>query len=204
MGGEIGWRFPPTNGGAGDGFNDSGIAYFKGLPITSLARETIQNSLDARQSDKKAVHVSFELIELGREVEFGREELDRAVMACKESSDCKGLAESELEAAHQVLAADTIKSLRVSDRNTTGLQPDNWRALVKTRGLSIKSEEGAGGSHGIGKAAPFAVTPLRTVFYWTHYKEGGRAVEWFQGKEPLIYSPPQEDNGSQKRRQGVE
>lgn len=186
MGGEIGWRFPPTNGGAGDGFNDSGIAYFKGLPITSLARETIQNSLDARQSDKKAVHVSFELIELGREVEFGREELDRAVMACKESPDCKGSAESELEAAHQVLAADTIKSLRVSDRNTTGLRPDNWRALVKTRGLSIKSEEGAGGSHGIGKAAPFAVTSLRTVFYWTHYKEGGRAVERFQGKSVLM------------------
>ncbi len=44
---KIGWRFPPTNGGAGDGFNDSGIAHFKGSPISSLARETIQNSLDA-------------------------------------------------------------------------------------------------------------------------------------------------------------
>ena len=31
-------------------------------------------------------------------------------------------------------------------------------------------------------------------------------ADWYEPhiKEPLIYSPPQEDNGSQKRRQGVE
>lgn len=186
MGDEIGWKFPPTNGGAGDGFNDSGIAYFKGSPISSLARETIQNSLDARKSPAEPVHVSFELFNLGREVEFGREELSRAIIACKESPDCNDLAESELEAAHHALEADTVQSLRVSDRNTTGLRDENWRALVKTRGLSIKSEEGAGGSHGIGKAAPFAVTALRTVFYWTHYKEGDDVAEWFQGKSVLM------------------
>lgn len=194
----IGWKFPPTNGGASDGFNDSGIAHFKGLPISSLARETIQNSLDARKSNEIPVHVSFELLELGREVEFGREELDQAIMACKESPDCKGLAESELDAAHRLLSADIVKSLRVSDRNTTGLLEENWRALVKTRGLSIKTEEGAGGSHGIGKAAPFAVTPLRTVFYWTYYKTGGKAVERFQGKSVLM-----SHNGKEGQTQGT-
>ena len=59
----IGWKFPPTSGGSGDGFNDSGIAHFKGSPISSLARETIQNSLDARKSRVEPVHVDFELIE---------------------------------------------------------------------------------------------------------------------------------------------
>jgi hypothetical protein len=39
---EIGWRFPPTNGGRVDGFNDPGIANFNGAPLSSLARETIQ------------------------------------------------------------------------------------------------------------------------------------------------------------------
>ncbi len=143
----------------------------------------------AFKSDTEPVHVSFELINLGRDVEFGRKELDRAIMACRDSPDCKGLAESELEAAHQALEAETVQSLRVSDRNTTGLREDNWRALVKTRGLSIKSEEGAGGSHGIGKAAPFAVTALRTVFYWTHYRIGDDAYEWFQGKSVLMSHP---------------
>ena len=182
----IGWKFPPTNGGAGDGFNDSGIAHFKGSPMASLARETIQNSLDARKRADEAVHVSFELIGLEGGVEFGRKELVRAIAACLRSPDCQDLAESELKAARQVLKTDTVQCLRVSDRNTTGLLDDHWRALVKTRGLSIKSEEGAGGSHGIGKAAPFAVTPLRTVFYWSHYKKDGKSVEKFQGKSVLM------------------
>ena len=183
---QIGWKFPPTSGGAGDGFNDSGIAHFKGSPIASLARETIQNSLDASKGVKKPVHVSFELMDLGADAEFGRTELTRAIDACRRSPDCRDLADSELKVARQMLAKETVQCLRVSDRHTTGLRDDHWRALVKTRGLSIKSEEGAGGSHGIGKAAPFAVTPLRTVFYWTHYKKGRASVERFQGKSVLM------------------
>ena len=61
---EIGWYFPPTNGGLGDGFNNPGIAHFNGSPLTSLARETIQNSLDASTASNQPVHVSFELINL--------------------------------------------------------------------------------------------------------------------------------------------
>ena len=154
MSGEIGWRFPPTNGGAGDGFNDSGIAHFKGSPMPNLARETIQNSLDARMVDAEPVHVSFELISLDRAVEFGRNELGRAITACRNSPDCKDLAESELEAAQEALEANTVQSLCVSDRNTTGLQDENWRALVKTRGLSIKSGKEQAGRTGLVRPRP--------------------------------------------------
>ena len=183
---DIGWKFPPTSGGSGDGFNDSGIAHFKGAPMSSLARETIQNSLDARKSDREPVHVDFELIDLGREVQFGREYLARAIDSCLRSRDCDKRAQSELKAAQEVIKAGSIPCLRISDRNTTGLQDDQWRALVKTRGLSIKLDEGSGGSHGIGKAAPFAVSALRTVFYWTHYKKDDASFERFQGKSVLM------------------
>ena len=182
----IGWKFPPTSGGSGDGFNDSGIAHFKGSPMSSLARETIQNSLDARKSHIEPVHVDFELIELGRDVQFGREHLARAIASCLRSRDCDRRASSELKAAQKAIKAANIPCLRVSDRNTTGLLDDQWRALVKTRGLSIKPGEGAGGSHGIGKAAPFAVSTLRTVFYWTHYRQDGESFESFQGKSVLM------------------
>lgn len=187
MNDNVGWMFPPTNGGAIDGFNDSGIAYFKGSPMSSLARETIQNSLDARMSTDEPVHVSYELLNLDRKnnQDFGRAELASAIDASLTSPHCTDSAKIELQDAKAILEADTIQCLRVSDRNTTGLKGDHWRALVKTRGLSIKSE-GAGGSHGIGKAAPFAVTPLRTVFYWTHYKERDVSVEKFQGKAVLM------------------
>ena len=59
--------------------------------------------------------------------------------------------------------------------------------LVKMKGLSLKpGVEGAGGSHGFGKYAPFAVSDLRTVFYWTCYEQDGGPVESFQGKSVLM------------------
>ena len=84
-------------------------------------------------------------------------------------------------------AGERIPFLRVSDRNTTGLRDKHWRALVKMQGASFKADlEGAGGSFGIGKYAPFAVSALRTVFYWTCYDQDGRNLELFQGKCVLM------------------
>ena len=80
MSDDIGWRFPPTNGGRIDGFNDPGIAHFTGAPFASLARETIQNSLDARRAPDEPVHVSFELIDL-HPVNVGQDELAMAINA---------------------------------------------------------------------------------------------------------------------------
>ena len=183
---EIGWRFPPTNGGRIDGFNDPGIAHFNGAPLVSLARETIQNSLDAGLAPEEPVHVSFELINLDRD-EIGRGELTRAIDASIQTAGDDSMANAALTAAAKSLRSDVIPCLRVSDRNTTGLRGDHWRALVKMQGVSHKPEmEGAGGSHGIGKYAPFAVSTLRTVFYWTCFREDGMDQERFQGKSVLM------------------
>ena len=183
---DIGWHFPPTNGGRVDGFNDPGIAHFKGSPYSSLARETIQNSLDARATSDQPVHVSFEMIEMSTE-DVGRAELSVAINSCRTELDSDDLAQPELIRSQKVLSKDSIPFLRVSDRNTTGLRARQWRTLVKMQGASFKAElEGAGGSFGIGKYAPFAVSALRTVFYWTCYEQDGKNVERFQGKCVLM------------------
>lgn len=186
----IGWHFPPTNGGMGAGFNDPGIAHFTGAPLASLARETIQNSLDARLASGNPVRVDFELISLNPEI-VGRDELANAITAClqiaKESNDTIAIA--PLEEASRTINSKAIHCLRVSDRNTTGLLGDHWRNLVKMQGVSYKPElegQGAGGSHGIGKYAPFAVSALRSVFYWTYFSEDGKNQERFQGKSVLM------------------
>ena len=182
----IGWRFPPTDGGLGHGFNDPGIAHFAGAPMQSLARETIQNSLDAALEANKPVHVSFELIDLSPE-HIGREELVSAINAYKVRADGDPVVTSALEEALQSVLPNTIPCLRVSDRNTTGLRDKHWRALVKMQGVSFKPEiEGAGGSHGIGKYAPFAVSAPRTVFYWSCFRSNGKDHERFQGKSVLM------------------
>ena len=186
MNDDIGWRFPPTNGGRVDGFNDPGIAHFTGAPLASLARETIQNSLDASLAPDEPVHVSFELIYL-HPCNVGQDDLAIAIDASIQFAGDDPLAGAALTAAVQSIMSDEIPCLRVSDRNTTGLRGNHWRALVKMQGVSHKPElAGAGGSHGIGKYAPFAVSSLRTVFYWTCFHEDGKAHERFQGKSVLM------------------
>ena len=54
------WFFPSTDHGAIEGFNNPGLAMFKGEPIRAMAREICQNSLDARKSNNKPVRLEFE------------------------------------------------------------------------------------------------------------------------------------------------
>lgn len=185
---KLSWCFPPTSGGLGSGFNDSGIAHFAGDPLSSLARETIQNSLDAALGKAdEAVCVLFELIDLDPG-SIGKVELQEAIIACinmaKTQKDSKAV--GKLKEMKKVIASRKISCLRVSDRNTEGLHGKHWSALVKMQGYSCKELEGAGGSHGIGKFAPFAVSELRTVFYWTYFLEGNKGQEKFQGKSVLM------------------
>lgn len=188
----IGWKFPPTNGGRVDGFNDPGMAHFSGNPLASLAREIIQNSLDARDPTTpggESVHVSFEIQEIERRDALGRDDLARAIAACLDEVSETGddeKAHSMLTEASRLLRRQKLPYLRISDRNTTGLRDKHWRALVKMQGASVKERADAGGSHGIGKYAPFAVSPLRTVFYWTRFDDGRNSIEKFQGKAVLM------------------
>ena len=184
---EIGWKFPPTGGGEAAGWNHPGIAHFRGHPVDSLARETIQNSLDARGAQLfDPVHVSFELKTLAWADLGGRAELERSVSACLAAVDGDDKAESALQTAAELLCRDEITFLHVSDRNTTGLYGNRWETLVRRPGTSLKDMRGAGGSQGIGKYSPFAVSPLRTVYYWTRYELDGGPEELFQGKAILM------------------
>lgn len=183
---DIGWHFPPTGGGEAAGWNHPGIAHFRGHPVDSLARETIQNSLDARAGDEEPVVVSFELKTLAWADLGGGPELERSVAACVEAVNGDDKAESALQRAADLLHDDEITFLHVSDRNTTGLYGDRWETLVRRPGTSLKDMRGAGGSQGIGKYSPFAVSPLRTVYYWTRYGLDDDPVELFQGKAILM------------------
>ena len=197
---DIGWHFPPTGGGRSDGYNDPGIAHFDGAHEASLARETLQNSLDARAEPNKPVEVEFEIKSLDGP-HFHHAELAESVEACiAELGRQDDKAASALSEARRLLGQRQLTFLRISDRNTTGLRDERWRALVKMQGASVKDDFSAGGSHGIGKFAPFAVSPLRTVFYWTRFHDGaGRARELFQGRAVLMSHNP---HGEEKQGTG--
>ena len=186
------WSFPKNSGGEFDGWKDAGIEHFSGEPYSTLAREVIQNSLDARANRKRPVRVFFDLLKV-------------PVRDFPDRNGLKGSVERALEQARALdgdepvaflenalsLLSKRILCLRMADTNTKGLRgpcklPNPFFAFVKAKGQSVKASDTAGGSYGIGKNAPFASSELRTILVSTNYKEKGKWVELAQGKSILM------------------
>ena len=185
----IGWMFPSNNFGQENGFNDAGIETFRGNPWDSLAREVIQNSLDAKLPGSPAlVEVEFKLEYLPIDQFPDKEKFEDILERCREYWRNNTKTRKFFIDALEVLSAAEIPVLKISDYNTTGLTGSdkehgtNWHNLIKSVGASDKSG-GSGGSYGIGKHAPFACSKLRTVFYGTKDCTGGTA---FQGVAKLV------------------
>ena len=155
-----------------------------GDPYGSLARETIQNSLDAAEpGSQEPVEVRFRIIYCSPE-DIGANELTGIFTRCADRQTDGSKEQKFFELGRKELRENRIAVLEISDKNTTGLTNRRWKALVKERGSS-ENREGAGGSFGIGKHAPFAVSKLRTVFYWSLVEDAKAYKELFQGKAIL-------------------
>lgn len=185
----IGWSFPPNNHGQVVGLNDAGIETFKDDIFKSLAREVNQNSCDARDaSGMGPVEVHFDCHEQPISIFPMSESFLATLDACKSYWSQDPRSSRFFQRATELLQSPTIRILRISDYNTTGLtgskqdRHSNWLNLIKSAGVSNKAAS-AGGSFGIGKNAPFACSELRTVFYGTKDIEETVA---FQGVAKLV------------------
>ena len=185
----IGWNFPSNNDGQIVGLNDSGIQTFLDNKVSSLAREIIQNSIDAHDpKTKRPVEVHFELSNVSTNAFPNKKDFVEILVACKKRWHTSEESVEFFNQAIEALNKDTISLLKVSDYYTTGLTGSNaniggeWENLIKSVGASNKPS-GAGGSFGIGKHAVFACTPLHTVFYGTADIDGHKA---FQGVAKLV------------------
>lgn len=182
------WVFAKNDGGRDSGFNDAGIETFRGNFDRYLARELLQNSLDARLDPNRPVHVRFEVIELLKDAVPDFATLEATFASCREywRHDPKALA--FFARAEELSQRTRITALRVRDFNTTGVpggdaeRAKNWYSLVRCAGSSSKGG-GEGGSFGIGKNAPFAASRFRTVLYSTC---NGNSEHAFQGVATLV------------------
>lgn len=189
------WRFAP-NGNAGyTGINDSGIETFSARIMHSLVRETIQNALDARKNSDAPISVEFKEFDMPITDFPDYEGFADCIHACLRDNEDDD-AQAFFKRASDLINKEkqkTIRVLRISDFNTIGLQGaitgkkgSNWSRLIKERGSSNKNRT-AQGSFGIGKAAPFACSDLRTVFYSSLCEEqNGEKVESNIGVARLI------------------
>lgn len=193
------WHFPSTDGGDEDGINDPLRETFEGDHERFVARESIQNSLDARKDDTQPVLVRFERLNLPVAHLPGLSGLKDMLQKAKDYSSNQEKSLAFYGAALELLGRDKVSVLKISDFNTIGLNGSDddtgggWYKL--TRGVGVNSMSGVGGgSFGIGKGAPFAASELRAVFYST-INEDNEPV--FKGKVRL--SSFRNDDGDVKR-----
>jgi hypothetical protein len=170
------WVFAKNEGGRDSGFHDAGVETFKGNFDRYLARELIQNSLDARHDHQKPVQVKFELTEFKRSEIPDIKSLATSFERCAEFWTTDKKAVAFFERAVGLANGKTIAALRVSDYNTTGVtgsdrdRKKDFYNLIRCAGSSSKTGD-EGGSFGIGKNAPFAASKMRTVLYSTYNKD---------------------------------
>ena len=83
MGNEM-WRFPASGHGERKGISSGDTEAFRKSPVKSFAREILQNSIDARDSDEEPTKVEFKLFEIRTSEIPGYEELKAQIERCKQ------------------------------------------------------------------------------------------------------------------------
>ena len=180
MADKSGWRFPSTGGGEEDGVNDAGLEMFEGDRAAFLAREVIQNSIDARRPECDHVEVRFKLAKISLSNFPDWHGFKKILSSCLDevrqdsSGKFKGKKKTKGEVLYEAALSlpASIPVLIASDYNTTGLcgseseKGGQWYKCIRRKGSNVPAGEG-GGTFGIGKHAPFPASKLRTVFYST-------------------------------------
>lgn len=203
----IGLKFLPNGGGEAEGLSDAGIETFRENPFAAVARETGQNSRDARDDAGKPVVLKFDVITLAAEAFPAIEEYREAAALCLQKSEEAGREKETgfFKNAAASLRADELEILRISDFNTKGVRGPceegfPFHTLAKTDGMSVKEDISSGGSFGIGKNATFALSDIQTVFISTMYQDGDEQRSLCMGKTQFISHT--DSDGTEKRRKG--
>ncbi len=173
------WNFPVSNRTLNLGLAGSGTDQFSNEPLNNLAREIIQNSLDARKDFNSPVVVEFHSFSTPITDFPGYETFGDHIMKLYNQYRNNDKADEKEKAfitnIVSILKSPKIAWLRISDYNTTGLygssDPSNqntpWFAFIKGAGKNQK-DSFSGGSRGLGKNAIFVNSMVRTMFVSTH------------------------------------
>lgn len=181
------YEFAPTGGGTETGFNDSVTNRFDGNVAYFLARESIQNIIDATVT--KPAKAVFEMKTLKASELPDPDGIKEIFRACREyKSHDKDSVKFFDYALGLFQSNKNIGVFRIGDYNTCGLtgedddQKGAYYSLLKSVGSTSKGT-GQGGSFGLGKGAYFAASLLRTIFV-SSVTENNNVV--FQGKLRLV------------------
>ena len=165
------WHFSKLSQSDGhEGPNSAMSQTFSTFPCYSLVRESIQNSLDAQLDQNKPVKVCFEHRLLERNDYRRFFDLRNHIQGCLDNYPTNKSAKLIYPRMLNYMdSTDDIGFIRVSDYNTRGMDyvegetDKTFYAFVRAAGVSVKQDDGSGGSFGFGKGAFFVMSPINTI-----------------------------------------
>jgi hypothetical protein len=170
------WKFAEDRGNLDKvGFKDNDIEKFGQDPAKSIVREAIQNSCDALDihKSKTKVEVVIRKGKIAKSELPGFQNIENHIKACIQSDNDES---ENIEVKRHIDAFENqhYTYLEISDYNTTGMDRKSFESLTQGIFKSTKSNKGSQGSKGVGKAAYYASSYLRTMLISTRSEEGLR------------------------------
>jgi len=175
-----------SNGGLGEtGLRDIGNAFNDRALLSSLVRESVQNSLDAKRSDADKVSMEFCYQKVNPYDIPDCLRLRQIFGYCKQFVTSKQEKDFFENGVNNTLMGaggeKTLGILKIGDHGTIGLtglgnysENGRFRGLVTRMGMG-NDDASRGGNFGVGKQALFIASKLRTVFFSSIDSETGSA-----------------------------
>ncbi len=161
------WIFDDLRGSMASGPNAGPTVEFRGNPSYYIAREALQNIMDAHdESSTKPAEAEFSVISMPAKNLPGAEHLGEVLSSCALYLRGKGAIDTAVEfekGAKKISQNASIKVLRISDYNTVGMTDENWFRFAESVGFSNK-QSGSGGSFGLGKGAYYVSSGFLSLF----------------------------------------
>lgn len=171
------WNFPLAQHTTEESSDKNNIDTFSDDKLGNLAREIIQNSIDARRNHSLPVKIVFETFKTPKDSFPGLHDyycyLKKWFDIHKNESETNNKDLIFVKNILRILDSDEdLMWLRISDFNTTGLWGSSevsnhntpWFAFVHGSGKNSKQSSNSGGSKGVGKNAIFANSEFQTMF----------------------------------------
>ncbi len=171
---DLKYEFEDLGSGRDDGFNESPSSNFLEDSRQSLAREALQNILDAKDETVQGPAIAkFELLKKRAQDIPNPDQLKSIFEACGDYYPQQNIRKFYGDAVSKIASNSNIKILKIGDYSTTGLsgvpsdenyRQSNFYCFARSEGSTNKGET-SGGSWGLGKAAFYNLSGFKTIFY---------------------------------------
>ena len=181
------------------GFKDNDIEKFGQDPAKSIVREAIQNSCDALdvENGNSQVKVVIKKGVISKNELPHFSEIEDHIKKCLNIENDKA-ENQEIQRHIDAFEINNYTFLEISDYNTTGMDYKPFEGLTQGIFKSVKKTSGSQGSKGVGKAAYYASSYLRTMLIVSRSEEGMR----YRGASKIANHISPSDNGKKLNYKG--